>query len=125
MKLNDLKQAGAKALRDLQLAEAQAVELQRKAKAAKALAEQARAKHKQARKPAKQAKHLALAAKDQARDQRRKSDKAQKRLTKALKKLAKDKTGEGKRPSSAAAVPRKVTMPKRRQPTLAAQKPDP
>ena len=125
MKLNELKKVAAQARQNLQLAESRNMELQRKAKAAKALAEQARMKHKHARKAAKQAKQLALAAKERARDQLRTCEKAQKRLAKALKKLAKDKAGEGKKPSSATAVPRKATMPKRRQPTLAAQKPDP
>ena len=106
MKLNDLKKAGAKAYRELQLAERKAEELQRKAMAAKALAEQARLKHKRARKAAKQAKHLALAAEEQVRDQLRAWEKAQKRLGKALKKAAKSKTGKAKRPALATSAPR-------------------
>jgi hypothetical protein len=111
MKLNDLQKAGAKAHRALQIAKAKAAELQRKAKTAKAIAEQARLEHKHARKAAKQTKRLALAAEEDARGQFRVWEKAQKRLAKALKKLAKAKTGKAKRSASTAAAPRKATPP--------------
>jgi len=111
MKLNDLQKANDKAHRDLQLAKAKAAELQRKAKTAKAIAEQARLNQKQARKAAKQAKHLALAAEDHARDQLRVWEKAQKRLDKVIKKAAKAKAGKAKRPAATAAAPTPASPP--------------
>ena len=118
MKLDDLKKAEAKAQQGLQLAEAKAAELQRKAKAAKAMAEQARVKHKQTRKAAKQAKRLALAAEEYAGDQLRVWEKAQKCLAKALKKAAKAKAGQSKRPAPTSAARRNAKPAK-----PAAQKP--
>lgn len=111
MKLNDLQKANDKAHRDLQLAKAKAAELQRKAKTAKAIAEQARLNQKQARKAAKQAKHLALAAEDHARDQLRVWEKAQKHLDKVIKKAAKAKAGKAKRPAATAAAPTPTSPP--------------
>jgi hypothetical protein len=61
---------------------------------------------------------LALAAEDRVRDQLRVWEGAQKRLGKALKKLAKAKADKAKRPAPAAAVPRKITPPKRQKPAL-------
>jgi hypothetical protein len=91
MKLNDLKKAAARAQQDLQTAERKAVDLQRKAKAAKARSEQVRLEQKRARKSAKQAKKLAAAAEDQALAQALVLKKVQKRLAKALKKLGQKK----------------------------------
>jgi hypothetical protein len=109
MKLNDLRNAAAKADQELHIAKRRAKDLQAKAKAGKAALQQARLNHKRARKAAKQTKSLALAAKEQARDRLRIWEKAQKRLAKALKKLA--KAHDAKKPSQTPAGPRKASGP--------------
>ena len=121
MKLDDLKKAAAKAQQDLQLAEGNAAELQRRAKAVKAKTEQARLQHKRFRKEAKQAKKLALAADEQAREQRRAWEKAQKRVSKALKKLAKTKAVGAKKAAKPAAKKLPPNTGKTQKPAAASQ----
>src|ERR1035441_6620676 len=99
MKLNDLKQAAAKAQQDLQLTERKVADLQRTAKAAKARSEHTRLEHKRARKAAKQAKKLASAAEEQAREQRRVLKKVHRRLAKALKKVGQGKSKQKSKPT--------------------------
>jgi len=125
MKLNDLKQAVAKAQQDLQTVEGKAADLRRKAKAAKANTEQTRLEYKCARKAAKQAKKLASAAEDQSREQCQVLEKAQKRLAKALKKLDQGKAKQKGKPARPAVAARPPAPSKQTATTQSAITPKP